>query len=143
MSDNAATTKLETRAAHMSSKYAHTKSETEVAPTQFDLFLDQLKVDVIGTIVVMINRMWDVNAVTKRYLSTDFVVSDAKVNEYHESVASYITNIGRTNHQNSSSKTLDFYLANQRLIPFTTAFAPVPHSSLCDNFLFYETMDSQ
>ncbi|GKE92915.1 hypothetical protein Tco_1574010, partial [Tanacetum coccineum] len=78
MSDKAATTKLETRVAHMSSKSAHTKSETEVAPTQSDLFLDQLEVDVTGTIVVMIGRMWDVNDVTGHHLSSDFVVSDAK-----------------------------------------------------------------
>ncbi|GJT01458.1 hypothetical protein Tco_0822627 [Tanacetum coccineum] len=42
------------------------------------LYFDQLQVDVTGTIVVMIGRMWDVSAVTGRYLSTDFVVSDAK-----------------------------------------------------------------
>nr|GEU85182.1 retrovirus-related Pol polyprotein from transposon TNT 1-94 [Tanacetum cinerariifolium] len=39
---------------------------------------EYLKVDVIGTFIVMIGRKWDVNAVTGRYLSTDFVVSDAK-----------------------------------------------------------------
>ncbi|GJR61926.1 hypothetical protein Tco_1504088 [Tanacetum coccineum] len=43
------------------------------------LFLDQLEVDVTGTIIVMIGRIWDVNTVTGRYLSTDFVVSDSKV----------------------------------------------------------------
>ncbi|GKB84180.1 replication protein A 70 kDa DNA-binding subunit C-like protein [Tanacetum coccineum] len=43
------------------------------------LFLDQLEVDVTGTIVVMIGRVWDVNAATGRYLSTNFVVSDSKV----------------------------------------------------------------
>ncbi|GKD58080.1 hypothetical protein Tco_1295589 [Tanacetum coccineum] len=42
------------------------------------LLLDQLDVDVTGTIVVMVRRVWDVNAVTGCYLSTDFVVSDSK-----------------------------------------------------------------
>nr|GEV01688.1 putative zinc finger, CCHC-type [Tanacetum cinerariifolium] len=42
------------------------------------LFLDQLDVDVSGPIVVMIGRMWDVSALTRRYLSTDCVVSDSK-----------------------------------------------------------------
>ncbi|GKA95360.1 hypothetical protein Tco_0817398 [Tanacetum coccineum] len=35
-------------------------------------------VDVTRTVVVMIGRKWDVNAVTSCYLTTDFVVSDAK-----------------------------------------------------------------
>ena len=43
------------------------------------LFLEQLDTGVSGSIVVMICRMWDVNTTTGRYLSTDFVVSDAKV----------------------------------------------------------------
>ena len=43
------------------------------------LFLDELYVGVSGTIVVMLCRKWDVNATTGRYLSTDFIVSDAKV----------------------------------------------------------------
>ncbi|KAL6525939.1 hypothetical protein OROHE_015463 [Orobanche hederae] len=47
------------------------------------LYLDELKVDVTGTIVVMICRIWDVNAVSGRYLSTDFVVSDSKGNAIH------------------------------------------------------------
>ncbi|GKG43124.1 hypothetical protein Tco_0479808, partial [Tanacetum coccineum] len=42
------------------------------------LFLDQLEVDVTGAIVVMIRRLWDVNAITKRYFRTDFVVSYLK-----------------------------------------------------------------
>ncbi|GJX17952.1 ATP-dependent DNA helicase PIF2 [Tanacetum coccineum] len=36
-----------------------------------------------GTIVVMICMMWDVNAATGRYLSTDFIVSDIKGNLMH------------------------------------------------------------
>nr|GEU52939.1 replication protein A 70 kDa DNA-binding subunit C-like [Tanacetum cinerariifolium] len=43
-----------------------------------ELFLDQLGLDLTGTIIVMLGRMWDVSAVTGRYLSTDFVVSNAK-----------------------------------------------------------------
>ncbi|GJZ21427.1 reverse transcriptase domain-containing protein [Tanacetum coccineum] len=43
-----------------------------------EVFLDQLRLDLTGTIIVMLGRMWDVSAVTGRYLSTDFVVSDAK-----------------------------------------------------------------
>ncbi|GJX99300.1 DNA helicase PIF1, ATP-dependent [Tanacetum coccineum] len=101
-----------------------------VADTKADLFLDQLQVDVTGTIVFMIGRKWDVNAVTGRYLSTDFVVSDAKGNAIHctarsnvthnflrlkeGDVAGYITNVGRTTYQKSGSRNLDFYLANHR-----------------------------
>ncbi|GJT56208.1 reverse transcriptase domain-containing protein [Tanacetum coccineum] len=55
----------------------------KVPDTKVDLFLDQLRVDVTGTVVVMICRMWDVNAVTGRYLSTYFMVSDAKGNVIH------------------------------------------------------------
>ena len=44
------------------------------------LFLDALDVGVTGTVVVMICRKWDVNATSGRYISTDFIVSDAKVN---------------------------------------------------------------
>ncbi|GJX40662.1 uncharacterized mitochondrial protein-like protein [Tanacetum coccineum] len=129
----------------------HDMSAT-VADTQADLFLDQLQVDVTGTVVVMICCKWDVNAVTGRYLSTDFVVSDAKNDgymiefdgatsirkafvkadgfvrypfqlvdfdgieptdsNYLINVVGYITNVGRTNHQKTSSRNLDFYLAN-------------------------------
>ncbi|GKE47624.1 hypothetical protein Tco_1478882, partial [Tanacetum coccineum] len=53
----------------------HDMSAT-VADTKAYLFLDKLQVDVTRTVVVMICRKWDVNAVTGRYLSTDFVVSD-------------------------------------------------------------------
>ncbi|GJT97617.1 replication protein A 70 kDa DNA-binding subunit C-like protein [Tanacetum coccineum] len=54
------------------------------------LLLDQLDVDVTGTIVVMVERVWDVNAVTGRYLSTDFVVSDSKGNMIHCSAKSSV-----------------------------------------------------
>ncbi|GKB31541.1 putative reverse transcriptase domain-containing protein [Tanacetum coccineum] len=159
------------------------------------LFLDQLEVDVTGTIVVMIGRVWDVTAVTGRYLSMDFVVSDSKGNMIHCTakstvahnflrlkeggiysfknivvlpnkdefrifrhdmfmiefdgettarkvsadphgfcscpfrliefdqveptnnkylIAGYVTNVGRTSYTKTGSKTLEFYLANQR-----------------------------
>ncbi|GKC03624.1 zf-CCHC domain-containing protein [Tanacetum coccineum] len=73
----------------MSDKVAGTNLEMQAADiarssqTNSQLFLDQLDVDVSGTIVVMISRMWDVNAITGRYLSTDFVVSDSKGNMIH------------------------------------------------------------
>nr|GEV40443.1 hypothetical protein [Tanacetum cinerariifolium] len=62
------------------SKAAMLSCSTQSKPL---LFLDQLEVDVTGTIVVMIGRVWDVNAVIGRYLSTDFVVSDSKGNMIH------------------------------------------------------------
>ena len=48
-----------------------------------ELFLEDLGMGISGTIVVMIGRMWDVNAVSGRYLSTDFVVTDAKVSLHY------------------------------------------------------------
>lgn len=54
-----------------------------VADHNGDLFLEQLDAGVSGAIVVMICRMWDVNAVSGRYLSTDFVVSDARGKAMH------------------------------------------------------------
>nr|GEY61631.1 hypothetical protein [Tanacetum cinerariifolium] len=59
------------------SKAAMLSCSTQSKPL---LFLDQLEVDVTGTIVVMIERVWDVNAVTGGYLSMDFVVFDSKGN---------------------------------------------------------------
>ncbi|GJS23495.1 DNA helicase PIF1, ATP-dependent [Tanacetum coccineum] len=50
----------------------------ESSQTKPHLFLDELEMDVTGTIFVMIGRVWDVNAVTGRYLSTDFVVTDSR-----------------------------------------------------------------
>nr|GEZ54523.1 hypothetical protein [Tanacetum cinerariifolium] len=73
----------------MSNKSAVSKSATKVVekfessqPKAY-LFMDQLEVDVTCTIVVMIGSVWDVNAITGRYLSTDFVVSDSKGNMIH------------------------------------------------------------
>ncbi|GJX81966.1 replication protein A 70 kDa DNA-binding subunit C-like protein [Tanacetum coccineum] len=42
-----------------------------ISGTKPDLFLDQLRVDVTGTIIVMIGRVWDVSAVSGRYLRSD------------------------------------------------------------------------
>ncbi|GJY44682.1 reverse transcriptase domain-containing protein [Tanacetum coccineum] len=93
------------------------------AEANSELFLDQLGLDLTGTLIVMLGRMWDVSAVTGRYLSTDFIVSDAKDsdgiesldNKYLIDVFGYMTNVGRTNHLKSSSKNLDFHLANHRV----------------------------
>nr|GFB46807.1 hypothetical protein [Tanacetum cinerariifolium] len=73
----------------MWNKSAGSKSATKVIKKSESLqpkphlFLDQLEVDVTGTIVVMIGRVLDVNAITERYLSTDFVVYDSKGNMIH------------------------------------------------------------
>ncbi|GJS15441.1 DNA helicase PIF1, ATP-dependent [Tanacetum coccineum] len=179
------------------SKLATKVVENSESSQKAPLFLDQLEVDVTRTIVVMIGRIWDVNAITDRYLSTDFVVSDSKGNMIHCSAksnvahnflrmkeggiyvvknfvvvpnkdefrifkqdmfmlefdgkttarkvsadpydylrypfrlvdldklevtnnkylidaAGYVTNVGRTTYTKSGSKTLDFFLANQR-----------------------------
>nr|GEV04418.1 hypothetical protein [Tanacetum cinerariifolium] len=69
--------------------FAASKSATKVieksesSQPKPHLFMEQLEVDVAGTIVVMIGRVWDVNAIIGRYLSTDFVVSDSKGNKIH------------------------------------------------------------
>ncbi|GJW12563.1 hypothetical protein Tco_1578390 [Tanacetum coccineum] len=63
----------------MSNKSVGSKSATKVVEKSESsqpkphLFLDQLALDVTGTIVVMIGRVWDVNAITGRYLSTDLL----------------------------------------------------------------------
>ncbi|GJZ77327.1 DNA helicase PIF1, ATP-dependent [Tanacetum coccineum] len=69
------------------SKVATLSGSTQPKPL---LYLDQLDVDVTGTIVVMIGRVWDVNAVIGRYLSTDFVVSDSMGNMIHCSAKSSV-----------------------------------------------------
>ncbi|KAL6583619.1 hypothetical protein OROMI_002908 [Orobanche minor] len=51
----------------------------QLTQTKTEFFLDELDVDVVGPIIVMLCRIWDVNAVTGRYLSTDFIVSDGRV----------------------------------------------------------------
>ncbi|GJT55212.1 reverse transcriptase domain-containing protein [Tanacetum coccineum] len=58
---------------------------TETARPPSELYLDELTQGVTGTINVMICRSWDVHTVTGRYVSTDFVMSDAKGNAIHGS----------------------------------------------------------
>nr|GEW89713.1 hypothetical protein [Tanacetum cinerariifolium] len=75
---------------NMSKKSAGSKSATKVVEKSESsqpkphLFLDQLEVDVTGTIAVMIGRVCDVNAITERYLSMDFFVSDSKETDNQE-----------------------------------------------------------
>nr|GEX43099.1 hypothetical protein [Tanacetum cinerariifolium] len=82
----------------MSIKYEGTNSVNKAAgmaessQTKPHLFLEELEVDVTSTIVVMIGRVWDVNALTDRYLSTDLVVSDSRTATFHCKVM--IENIG-------------------------------------------------
>ncbi|GJX55088.1 DNA helicase PIF1, ATP-dependent [Tanacetum coccineum] len=130
MSNKAAPTTSDNKAAHMTEVSSGIKAAHLVDASQMTshLYLDQLEVDVKGTIIVMIGRKWDVNAVTGRYLSTDFVVSDAKYpfqlldfdrieptnNKYLIDVTGYVTNVGWITYQKSGSRTLDFYHANQR-----------------------------
>ncbi|GKB20040.1 reverse transcriptase domain-containing protein [Tanacetum coccineum] len=64
---------------------------TEAASNQTELMLNQLQLGVTGTTVVMICRMWDVNAATGRYLSTDFIVSDVEGNLMHCTTRGSIT----------------------------------------------------
>ena len=70
----------------MSNKASGSKSASGGKSIQFadengDVFLEHLDTGVSGSIVVMICRIWDVNARTGWYLSTDFIVSDAKVSK--------------------------------------------------------------
>ncbi|GKD71193.1 hypothetical protein Tco_1325283 [Tanacetum coccineum] len=51
----------------------------ECASAETHFFLDNLELGVTGTIVLMFCRMWDVYVATGRYLSTDFVVCDSKL----------------------------------------------------------------
>ncbi|KAL6572843.1 hypothetical protein OROHE_002319 [Orobanche hederae] len=46
-------------------------------------FLDELDLNVTEPIVAMICRKWDVNAITGRYLITDFLIYDGKGNTMH------------------------------------------------------------
>ncbi|KAL6581086.1 hypothetical protein OROMI_007009 [Orobanche minor] len=62
----------------MSNKASGSRSASGGKSIQFaddncSLFLEQLDTGVSGTIVVMICRIWDVNATTGRYLSTDLL----------------------------------------------------------------------
>ncbi|GJY76035.1 replication protein A 70 kDa DNA-binding subunit C-like protein [Tanacetum coccineum] len=58
-------------------------TSNEPVQARTELFLDELTEGVSGTVVVMVCRSWDVQAVTGRYLSMDFVLSDAKGNAIH------------------------------------------------------------
>ncbi|GJR10909.1 hypothetical protein Tco_0793561 [Tanacetum coccineum] len=93
------------------------------------LFLEKLELGVTGTIILMVYRMWDVYASTGHYLSSEFVVCDAKGSTMHitargniahnflrlkEDAVGYVTNVDRTVHQKTGSKILDFHLANSR-----------------------------
>ncbi|GJV17809.1 replication protein A 70 kDa DNA-binding subunit C-like protein [Tanacetum coccineum] len=60
-----------------------------VSSNQTGVLLNQLELGATGTIVVMIYSMWDVNSATGRYLSTDFIVSDIKVNKEEFRVMRY------------------------------------------------------
>lgn len=52
---------------------AHTGNQGSV------MYLDELQLDSTGTLVVMLCRIWDINASSNgRYLGTEFLVSDAK-----------------------------------------------------------------
>nr|GEZ16097.1 hypothetical protein [Tanacetum cinerariifolium] len=183
----------------MSNKVAVRKSKTQATditkssqPSSL-LFLYQLDVDVSGTIVVMISRMWDVNAITWCYLSTDFVFSDSKGNMIHctasgniahnfprlkeggiysiknyvvhpnkddfrivkhatfmlefdgattirkasvsdVDVTGYVTNVGRKTYKKSGSRTLDFYLANQRFVLSSAMIGFILISTFAINF---------
>nr|GEX82128.1 hypothetical protein [Tanacetum cinerariifolium] len=52
-------------------------STTKASPKS-QLYLDDLEIGVTGFMIVMVCRIWDVNATTGRYLSTDFVICDSK-----------------------------------------------------------------
>ncbi|KAL6549480.1 hypothetical protein OROHE_008597 [Orobanche hederae] len=47
------------------------------------VFLDQLDLTVTGPIIAMVCRKWDINTITGRYLSTDFLISDGRGNTMH------------------------------------------------------------
>ncbi|GJT68376.1 zinc finger, CCHC-type containing protein [Tanacetum coccineum] len=58
----------------------HTMSTTK-AKSKSQMFLDELEVGATGSMIVMVCWIWNVNVVSGRYLSTDFVISDAKPNK--------------------------------------------------------------
>ncbi|GJW72179.1 zinc finger, CCHC-type containing protein [Tanacetum coccineum] len=80
MSGEAASSKKNMSAEAASSKKT---MSAQAASSSSVLFLDEPQVGVIETIIVMLCRIWDVSAVTGRYLSTDLVVSDARGNIIH------------------------------------------------------------
>nr|GEW95750.1 ATP-dependent DNA helicase PIF1-like [Tanacetum cinerariifolium] len=52
-------------------------STTKASPKS-QMYLDDLEIGVTGFMIVMVGIIWDVNATTGRYLSTDFVICDSK-----------------------------------------------------------------
>ncbi|GJW04431.1 hypothetical protein Tco_1563287 [Tanacetum coccineum] len=64
---------------HESETYRNMSMSKSASCNQTELLLNQLELGAMGIIVMMICRMWDVNAATGRYLSTDFIVSDIEV----------------------------------------------------------------
>ncbi|GJU75989.1 ATP-dependent DNA helicase PIF1-like protein [Tanacetum coccineum] len=56
---------------------------TKNAGSKTEFYLDELELGVTRIIIMMIRHIWDVNVVTGRYLSTDFVLCDAKGNIMH------------------------------------------------------------
>nr|GFB72581.1 hypothetical protein [Tanacetum cinerariifolium] len=95
------------------SKAAMLSCSTQSKPL---LFLDQLEVDVTGTIVVMIGRVSaDPRGFCRypfRLIEFDQVKPTNK--KYLIDIVGYVTNVGRTSCTKTRSKTLEFYLANQR-----------------------------
>nr|GEY84941.1 hypothetical protein [Tanacetum cinerariifolium] len=63
---------------------------TTKAESKTQLFLDELEVRDTGSMIVMVCRIWDVNDVIRRYLSTYFVISDAKGNIMHATARSNV-----------------------------------------------------
>nr|GEX52956.1 hypothetical protein [Tanacetum cinerariifolium] len=63
----------------MSRKSAQNMSSN--AEPRCELYLDELTLGAAGVITVMICRSWDVHTLTGRYVSTNFVMSDAKSNK--------------------------------------------------------------
>nr|GFB18159.1 hypothetical protein [Tanacetum cinerariifolium] len=53
-------------------------TSSEVTQPKIELYLNELTDGASGMIIVMICHSWDVHTITGRYLSTDFVMSDAK-----------------------------------------------------------------
>ncbi|GKD89600.1 hypothetical protein Tco_1365107 [Tanacetum coccineum] len=56
-------------------------SDAEPTQPKTKLYLDEITDGASGMIIVMICRIWDVHTITGRYVSTYFVMSDAKTNK--------------------------------------------------------------
>ncbi|GKC33297.1 zinc finger, CCHC-type containing protein [Tanacetum coccineum] len=65
-------------------------STTKAAPKS-QMYLDELEIGVTGFMIVMVCRIWDVNATTGRYLSINFVIGDAKGNVMHATARANVT----------------------------------------------------